>query len=86
MGATQLGDVVDAPEGHRELFTRGADEHDRSVTESEVVGAHREVMQLGVRRQSGVLLAVFAAVSPMNFVSTVSSLIENSGSPSLDIS
>ena len=58
MGATQLGDVVDAPEGHRELFTRGADEHDRSVTESEVVGAHRGVMQLGVRRQSGVLLAV----------------------------
>ena len=58
MGATQLGDVVDAPEGHRELFTRGADEHDRSVTESEVVVAHRKVMRLGVRRQSGGLLAV----------------------------
>jgi len=56
--ATQLGDVVDAPEGHRELFARGADEHDRSVTEPDVVVAHREVMQLGVRRQSGVLLAI----------------------------
>ena len=58
MRATQLGDVVDALEGHRELFTRGTDEHDRSVTESEVVVAHREVMRLGVCRQSGVLLAV----------------------------
>lgn len=54
----QLGDVINAPEGCGELFAGGTDEHDRSVTESKVVVAHREAMLPGVLGQSLVLSTV----------------------------
>ena len=56
--AAQLGDVINAPEGHGELLAGGADEYDLSVAESEVVIAHREVMPPGVLCQPLVLSTV----------------------------
>ncbi len=54
----QLSDVINAPEGHGELLAGGADEYDRSVTESEVVIAHREAVLSGVLCQPLVLSTV----------------------------
>ena len=56
--AAQFGDVINAPEGHGELLAGGADEYDRSVTESEVVITHREAVLPGVPCQPLVLSTV----------------------------
>ena len=55
---TQLSDVIDTPEGHGELLAGGADEYNRSVTESEVVIANREFVLPGVLCQPLVLSTV----------------------------